>query len=355
MDDAAVKTLCKFGAAGIDKLFGKLCGARCEPEPSEPFAMSRAWQPKLLETGDPPETQPEPSEQCAMSQARQAKPLETGAPPETQPEPQEQIATPPRRKRIEPETTPSNVLKRSKTMKQSPGRSSKKPPAAPAEPEIDENQSMAKLIAEGIAQSPEKKKEVLRRQKAAKATLRARGLDFNAHFQAWHKGKQVKLKPGHWFEFLDGVAGLGDISCRVCQSLLVQFGIDRVADEASTEQTDAASQGALVAREPDEVASPPKKRLKAGRPSKQEDREDAFNLMKYLDEQRPGMYRFLDQAEATARLPAEKKKSWEMVKKEMAKRPVQCQKCGGFFHLPHLSNNLALCLVKISFFPSGRR
>ena len=48
--------------------------------------------------------------------------------------------------------------------------------------------------------------------------------------------------------------------------------------------------------------------------------------------------------QAKERLPSNKQ-SDDDVQKELDQRPVQCTKCGVFFHLPHLSNDVALCLV----------
>ena len=51
--------------------------------------------------------------------------------------------------------------------------------------------------------------------------------------------------------------------------------------------------------------------------------------------------------QAKERLPINKP-SEDDIQKEMDQRPVQCCKCGVFFHLPHLSNDVALCLVLTS-------
>ena len=72
----------------------------------------------------------------------------------------------------------------------------------------------------------------------------------------------------------------------------------------------------------DLILSPPKKRSRAGRP-RAGDTEEKFDLLSYLEERRPGMYRFLEEAEATQRLPLEKKKNPRQITAEMAKHPVQ--------------------------------
>ena len=55
--------------------------------------------------------------------------------------------------------------------------------------------------------------------------------------------------------------------------------------------------------------------------------------------------------QAKLRLPLDKRSDAEL-KKEMSLRPVQCLLCGAYFHLPHLTNRVALSLAKycLNFF-----
>ena len=48
------------------------------------------------------------------------------------------------------------------------------------------------------------------------------------------------------------------------------------------------------------------------------------------------------------------KKTAEHVEKEMRLHPVQCLLCGVYFHLPHLSNKVALCLGLVQHFLCSR-
>lgn len=104
----------------------------------------------------------------------------------------------------------------------------------------------------------------------------------------------------------------------------------------SLEQEAAQLQDALV------VYSPPKKRAKPGRPPA--GTSSPFNLETFLEQHRPGMYRFLTEKEACDRLPSRKKTDPGFMEVEMRKRPAQCLCCGTYFHLPHLTNNVALNL-----------
>lgn len=91
------------------------------------------------------------------------------------------------------------------------------------------------------------------------------------------------------------------------------------------------------------MISPPRKRARQGRPKKTEVVE--FDLLRYLEQERPNMYRFLDESEALGRLPDSKLGAANSAIQEMSKRPVHCQLCGGYFHLPRLTNTIALILT----------
>ena len=184
-----------------------------------------------------------------------------------------------------------------------------------------------------------------RLEKNAKMILGKCGLDFNYHFQPAHKGK---LEAGHWSSFLKGVMGKEDIACLSCQALIQKFEVDRIRTMA--EQTGQLPQpvamelpegdeGPCLALVPlDTVVSPPQKRTTAGRPRRGEECD--------LESKRAGIYRFLDRAEATQRLPKHKKENEQQIREEMSKRPCQCMLCGVYFHMPVLTNNMAMKLVR---------
>ena len=223
---------------------------------------------------------------------------------------------------------------------------------------------MQKLVEKNLSDDPVYKKMVARREKAAKASIKRSGMQFNFDFQPQHKGRG---QPGHWKDFVAAVAGLKDIHCSICIGLLEKYKIDRVGSE---EEISAAQEAAVVAvatreaqqrfMDGDNVDSPPKKRQRAGRPKKspptegeEQQQEVKFNLWKYLEAKRPNMYRFLSPDEAFDRLSEDKKQMVGAIEMEMKKHPVQCRCCGVFFHLPYASNNIALHLATQVFWVHG--
>lgn len=180
---------------------------------------------------------------------------------------------------------------------------------------------------------------------AAKNLLKKCGLDFNSHWQPAHTGKAARK--GHWKEFLMALRGYGDITCDICQRLITKFGVDGFdAKLVAVPDPPQPSEPEIQAIQDDPdvpVISPPRKRPRQGRPKKTEVVE--FDLLAYLQEERPNMYRFLDEAEALSRLPDSKLGGTNSAIQEMAKRPVHCELCGGFFHLPRLTNTIALTLT----------
>lgn len=198
-----------------------------------------------------------------------------------------------------------------------------------------------------ILEKRQSKKQQQRVQNDAKKLLKQCGLDFNKHFQTAHK--RMRLESGHWKTFLLGVQGEGNIDCEICQKLVLDFKIDRVArKEASEEELTATPQkqprstcqDLVLVGPTDTLESPPKKRARAGRPRKAEERP-TFDLKSYLEEKRPGMYRFLEAEEATSRL-GKSSPNVDAIMAEMSKHPVQCMQCGVFLHFPYLTNSLAL-------------
>lgn len=180
-------------------------------------------------------------------------------------------------------------------------------PVAPLDPAIAKQQ-----------QKFAKKKEALAKRILARAQC-----DFNTHFQKLH---MFKLPKGHWQSFLKAVnAELEeDLKCVVCQKMLVDFKIpenreavaaeDRAADRAraqppampianhvnpeqSENQPEPAENEledalALMMDEEDQ----PKKRSRPGRPRRGE--VAAFNVLEFIDAERPGMYKRLSREEA---------------------------------------------------------
>lgn len=182
-----------------------------------------------------------------------------------------------------------------------------------------------------------------RRETQAKAVLKKAGLDFNKHFQVFHRGTAFAGRSEHWKEFLNGVLGLRDITCDICVGLIKEYAID-IGSEQPTPQKKGKRKESAAVSAPDDLVSPPKKRGRAGRPSKDEAEAQKFSLLDYLTERRPDQYRFLDREEAAARLPKSKSAGENALTIEMQKRPVQCMVCGIFLHFPCLTNTLALWL-----------
>ena len=168
--------------------------------------------------------------------------------------------------------------------------------------------------AQEMQESRASKKKQRAEDAMAKRILSHAKLDFNTHFQKYHR---FRVEKGHWQNFLRAVtAGLGeesDFSCTVCKQMLLQFDIPKSrdavlqsmgmvdtesaplpieteleADNADGLEADLAA--AMVAyEEPPDAFEPPSKRSRAGRPKRGEKIE--FNIFKYLAENRPGMYR----------------------------------------------------------------
>lgn len=188
----------------------------------------------------------------------------------------------------------------------------------------------------------------------ARAILREHGVDYTFGFQEYHKGLNVK---GHWKDFLMGVMGQKDISCERCQKIVMDYKLETfrmdepIQDSGTSQPTE--QQLALVPVQPvpgQLMVTPPKRRVRAGRPKKTEGPE--FNLLTYLEQKRGGMYRFLDRKEAEDRLAERIKKepTSESLDSEMRKHPAHCQLCGTFLHFPYFSNSLALNLGYLPLF-----
>lgn len=86
----------------------------------------------------------------------------------------------------------------------------------PPRPEV--NPEMAERI--GLIMGERNKKRQAKVKDAhAKRLIRESGLDFNLHFQKMHAGMVVEKS--HWSSFKKCIAGEGDLTCAVCQNLVV--------------------------------------------------------------------------------------------------------------------------------------
>ena len=255
--------------------------------------------------------------------------------------------------------SPQNGAARAKAFK--PGDQSD-----PAKQKISESDAPAASHGQSVAVAPDvvfeeqlvlragalvdergNKKAAKRREQKIKLKLRSHGLD-NDVFQKAHKGTPMAGRGAHWKNFLRGAQGEIDIDCEVCACLLKKHNIDLSGQPTPPRKKHADSANDSAANpvsEPNELQSPPKKRARAGRPTKQESaQDDTFCLLYYLAEKRPDQYRFLSKEEAIERMPKYKAMCPDAVETEMKKRPVQCLVCGTFPRFPVLTNTLALRL-----------
>lgn len=317
--DVAVWALCDGGVSGLSQPQSK--GAKVEPPPLPPPAEPPAQPPAK------PPAQP-PAQPVPCPEAKPAVPL------------------PPARTKAESTVTAVAAAPQSQAKIQKD-----------EEPD-DEDQMLVSVDmlqrASQLVDDRQAIKETLDRERRAKRVLKKSGLDFNETFQKAHRGKEWCSHKGHWKTFLDAIMGEKEIDCSICQALVQKYNIDRLSEDLvltppkkKTKQKVQDDQNTANPQQPEgTLESPPKKRARAGRPKR--DQGPAFDLIQYLEEKRPGMYRFLEYAEAVERLPKDKQSKEEAIAREMAKKPVQCMGCGVYFHLPYLTNNLALSFGHIS-------
>eukprot|EP00438_Fugacium_kawagutii_P004866 Skav203382 [mRNA] locus=scaffold1379:228580:239126:+ [translate_table: standard] len=236
---------------------------------------------------------------------------------------------PPSKAPAENSENPSEV-KRQKTM----AEQSKPDQPKPATEDVEQ------LVEAAMEKVKDRKRKQAERDReiAAKSLLKKKGLDFNSHFQTAHRG--MAKSPQHWKTFLAGVMGASDIQCTVCQNLIREFRVDAFEEPEPSEpvetETDAPTdppQDALALQlvPAGSQYTPPKKRSKAGRPKKHDDRRDPpFDLVKYIESKRAGQYRWLEADEAFQRLEKvapEKARVPYALEMEMKKNPVQCLVC----------------------------
>ena len=229
----------------------------------------------------------------------------------------------------------------------------------PSVPHGQQGQASSSSSPEGSSEASQKQKDQEARaaENAVKDYLKRKGLDFNDHFQVEHKGS--KRPSGHWKTFLKFLQGTATLNCTICHGLLEKFSIvlsecqeavdtaplrPRKMPKPSPEAADPNNLQLVPFDAADTTLTPPKKRQRAGRPKKGEQPDEQFDLAAYLETRRAGQYRFLGEEEALARLPLAKSREVGAGTIEMSKHPVQCLLCGVYFHLPFMTNNLALML-----------
>ena len=185
-----------------------------------------------------------------------------------------------------------------------------------------------KLADEDLGQSIEKimsqraaKKLRMKQISFAKDVLTDAGVNYNQHFQALHKSllaeacPKQKLPKGHWEEFLLGIAGEQEISCKACRALMIRHDLGKYIEDRREKERSHADQSlpktGATATEPQSTPcleivpyvpqasraiSPPRKRARAGRPARGEGA--SFNIWKFCEESRPGVYKRLSEDEA---------------------------------------------------------
>ena len=201
-----------------------------------------------------------------------------------------------------------------------------------------------------------KKRQAKVKDAHAKRLIRESGLDFNLHFQKMHAG--MVMDKSHWSNFKKCIAGEGDLTCAICQNLVVRHCIKISRFEAEGNQaTDKNEQPqgagdrdqgadalALVPVENDTV-----KRRKVGRPRKDTD-EEKFDLRNFIQAQRPNLYSFLTEEQVRDRLPVKDQDDEQILKREMAKHPAMCNACRVVMHFQVLSNDRQLQLGWLRLF-----
>jgi hypothetical protein len=230
----------------------------------------------------------------------------------------------------------------------------------PPRPEV--NPEMAERI--GLIMGERNKKRQAKVKDAhAKRLIRESGLDFNLHFQKMHAGMVVEKS--HWSSFKKCIAGEGDLTCAVCQNLVVHhcIKISRFEAEGSqaTDQNEQR-QGAgdrdpgAGDRDPgaDALALVPvdnstAKRRKVGRPRKDTD-EEKFDLRNFMQAERPNLYSFLTEEQVRDRLPVKSQDDEQLLKREMAKNPAMCNACRVVMHFQVVSNDRQLQLGCLRLF-----
>jgi hypothetical protein len=190
--------------------------------------------------------------------------------------------------------------------------------------------------------------------KAGKSILKNAGIDYNC-FQAKHGGQ---VQSGHWADFGLWVSNAESISCQSCVQLVLQHkvaihrsaaftcaqqvsqeqqsGGQQDVEDQDADQKDEGQQDAQLAKRPRLWAEG-----RPGRPPKNE--QVSFDVVAYLSIERTGMYRFLTRDDIKPRLPI-RFQTDDRIDKEFSSRPVHCNLCGTFFHLPVTTNTIALKL-----------
>ena len=214
-------------------------------------------------------------------------------------------------------------------------------------PELDE------AISDLLAQRKEKRR--LRQiDEITKKLLAESGLDHNTVFQKAHAGIGGK---GHWSKFKEALAGQRDITCPICQNLMLKYSIKVSGLESAAETDDNTEaenvkafacnevvpydggdcEGQLAAADEPEACH---KRARRGRPRK--DQKPTFDLKEYIGQERAGVYQWLSEEEARDLLPAKEQDNAQKLAAEMKKNPIKCLACNLVLHFRYLSNDLAL-------------
>lgn len=231
----------------------------------------------------------------------------------------------------------------------------KTPPRVDRKRKADELPKSIEKSIQDIIASRKAKKEEKRLDAVAMTLLREAGVDHNKVFQKVHCGQAAG---GHWTSFKRAIVGLEEVTCKICQDLMLVHSIkvqeyDAACAEAIAARGAADSQkfeeeagedpGNTMAMVPFDSECPPlQPPPKRGRPRKNEDMEQRFNLIDFISTNRPDIYHFLTPDEAVELLPEQSRQNALLVSREMKKNPVRCNVCNIVLHFRYLTNRRAL-------------
>ncbi|CAK9026036.1 Myeloid leukemia factor, partial [Durusdinium trenchii] len=106
----------------------------------------------------------------------------------------------------------------------------------PVDPKAADFESALVAMAEQAIEERESKKEARAKAAFSKSVIKACGLTFNS-FQVRHlKMFPRGLPKRHWNDFLFGIAGDSDVTCRVCMGLVEEFNVGAAKDQAMQER-----------------------------------------------------------------------------------------------------------------------
>lgn len=142
----------------------------------------------------------------------------------------------------------------------------------PVDPKAADFESALVAMAEQAIEERESKKEARAKAAFSKSVIKACGLTFNS-FQVRHlKMFPRGLPKRHWNDFLFGIAGDSDVTCRVCMGLVEEFNVGAAKDQAMQERENnirrAAPERSTPETMPQKSFSAPTQATKRARPGR---------------------------------------------------------------------------------------